>query len=450
MATDLSSKYGAIPASQFEGQQAPAPTVPTASAPLQNKYGAIPAQKFEAQMPKQQSSQMQQPNRRAAFLQNLADKLQPINNLGLATSRGISQGSYDTAKSFLNLAPDVLNSVGALSNAKGEVPNLPKMDFREGISSDPLSQLAFVTSDLGVQMGAGLKTYEGLSGIPALAGKSMAKSAVRGATAGTLLNDDGPGGRTIGGLIGGVASPLIEMGDKRIADSIANTRKNLSDLYQKKYQDWFGKVADSGINTMRVPQTLNKEAISVLPGSQRYLNSVSEFESNPTFQNAHKAQSDLGKFKRDIDATKKSENRGYTSAESEAIKAISDARSKIQGAGSKALIDNGRSDLASEYDDIKNGFRDEVTPYFKKPIDEYMRNQITPSNMVKRLSSNRYFEKTAEKNHPDLIAKKKFGEKAKSLAGKGAQGYALGVGAKMGLFGNNPENFIGSGGNDNG
>lgn len=450
MSADLASKYGAIPASQFEGGQYPvAQQAPQMQGATTNKYGAIPAAQFESQQPKMQQSPAQ-PNRRAAFLQNLADKFQPINNVGLATSRGLSQGTYDVAKSFLNLAPDVLNSVGALANVQGEIPGMPKMDFREGISSDPLSQLAFVASDLGVQMGAGLKTYEGLSGIPALAGNGITKSIMRGGATGALLNDDGPGGRTIGGVIGAAAAPIFEMGDKRIAEDLANTRKYLTNLATEKYNTWFDKVKDSGINTMRVPTSINKEAIQTLPNANKYLYSFSNFERNPTFENAHKAQSDLGKMQRAIDDTSRKQKRGYTSPENDAITALNDARSKIHGAGMDALVKGGRPDLAEEYRGIKDWYKEELVPYFKKPLDEYMRNKVTASNMVNRMSKDRFFEKTAEKNHPELIAKKQYGNKAKNLAGKGAQGYALGVGAKMGLFGNNPENFIGSGSNDNG
>lgn len=383
-------------------------------------------------------------------LQRLAQGAQPINNLGDATARGAVQGTYSAMSSLVDSLPDVLNTAGGFAQGQG-VPKMPKLtlngqSLRSTIHSDPLSQLAFVVSDLGAQTLAGGGVEKGLSKVPGLAGRSLSKLATRGALTGAALSEDAPGGRLTGGVAGGIAGPLYNLMPKKVADSISDTRNAWAKQYNQHYDNWFDKVKDAGGDNLDAP-ILDLESLKPLTGSTKYLKSVKKFQVNPTFENAHKAQSDLGKLERGTSESAKSAKGGLSDAEHAGVAAAKKAQDAIEGAGLKRLVELKKPELVDEYLAIKKGYSRDVVPYLKPAIKSYSQGKLEPEDMLSALNSDQYFTPTAKKAHPDLMLYKKYGNQLPDLLKKALQGGAF-TGGGVGVLKAYGSPFGGNG-NDN-
>ncbi len=198
---------------------------------------------------------------------------------------------------------------------------------------------------------------------------------------------------------------------KSIANKIIEGKKEAKGLYSNKYNEFFDKAKAAGINKIEKP----KMNLALIQKNSRpkYHQQLLEFTNNPTLENAHWAQSDLGKYVRHMEKV------GATnSLSSTQIKAVNEAE-KIQSKLKEAMFNNkqlgNKPELAKEYNSISAGYSKEVVPYSSaNALSKYEAGKLSEKDLVKRLNKDYAFMTAFKKQYPQI----KINQMLKSEASK--------------------------------
>jgi hypothetical protein len=197
-----------------------------------------------------------------------------------------------------------------------------------------------------------------------------------------------------------------------------------SNLYDKIWQ----KADKSGFN--QVPFDSN----IVLPNAQfieKFYPEKSTFSlknliSNPTLENAQKAQSDLGNLRRSIE--EKAKTTPLLESENMLYKSLSETEKHIEDSMFKNAAGETNNALKNRYDKVTNSYRKNVVPYrYNEAIQQYKAEKSTAPELVNALSRGEFARKKGFK-HPAIKI-----NKAMPYLGPAAVGLYLG----KELFGNN-------------
>ena len=215
--------------------------------------------------------------------------------------------------------------------------------------------------------------------------------------------------------------------NKILADKAAAKAK-----YKGEYGDIFKTAEEAGIKKVAKP---NIKTNDFFKNSQReYNQSLSDFLKNPTLENAHWAQSDLGKY---TDKMAKSPN----PLPYEQIKALNqalDVRNKLKEEIVTSL--NKNKGLGAKYHAISEGYKKDVIPYENEIIDRLNpgnKKRVSKKTASKLLAKNEKFNLDTEFKYPelqrslllsDMLGKAK--KKAPYAVAAGAIGYGLGKSRK--------------------
>lgn len=323
-------------------------------------------------------------------------------------ARGGLQGLSDSVISAANLGSQSLQASGL------PIGQIPYPDFEKGDKGGLLSRPAQITGNVvgGYLLPSGIysKITKALpleGGIAGIAKRAAAGSAAFGAT-----SQNQPGGREAGLIGGGILGPLMEIMPQNMADNIVKSRNSIYNFFKSRYQDVFKQAKDAGVET--VPNTLGPSSTLFKIAPKKYTRSLSEFFRNPTLENAHWAQSDLGALGRHYDKVVT-----RTSMQNTAANEAETARQSLKDIIQKSLKQAGGDDLSGEYNELGKGYAKEVLPYTSNEnIDKYMDGKMKPQNLVKNLANDDAFMLSVGKNHPGLNISKNI--KPATMIGTGS------------------------------
>lgn len=298
---------------------------------------------------------------------------------------GFLQGAGDMGASIANIP---LEMVGA--------PKIPHPHLEKYLPQDLLSKGAF----LGGELGSGIPGWLGIQGkisklLPRAEGfKRIGKEAIAGAGTGYALGDEMPGGRLMSAGLGSLAIPATGLSSKNISKNIIEQRNKVTKEYNKKYEDVFKTAKNAGLDIIKPPQNIDYKLLKEQMESNQY-KSLQKLINTPTIENAHRAQSDLGKF---ISENKNKSNASETNkAIKEAIIAQKKLRGKIHSEFSKV------KGLSPEYRKVTKGYEKDVVPYkYNENINKYLENKLKPSSLVSQLSKSDEFMIKQGKKYPEL------------------------------------------------
>lgn len=202
--------------------------------------------------------------------------------------------------------------------------------------------------------------------------------------------------------------------------------------YKGEYGDIFKTAEDAGIKKVTKP---NIKTDDFFKNSKReYNSSLAEFMKNPTLENAHWAQSDLGKY---ADKMAKSPY-ALTSEQIKALNQALDAQSRLKEEIVTSL--NRSKGLGAKYHAISEGYGKDVIPYENEIIDRlnpWHEKRISKKTASKLLAKNEKFNLDTEFKYPelqrslllsDMLSKAK--KRAPYAVAAGAAGYSLGKSRK--------------------
>lgn len=203
--------------------------------------------------------------------------------------------------------------------------------------------------------------------------------------------------RELGGALGAGAPLIAGMTVKGIGSKAGDIATKAQDKYKALYDKIMYEAEKSGASkNIKVPEKMtNIENIETLYKNtpSKFNASVKKFTSNPTFKNAHKAQSDLGKIISNLEGNL-SKNKTLSSSEYDALNQAKDLQKRIRGSMSQALEKSKRPDLIKDYEQATKGYKEEVAPYKLKELKQFQAGKGTPKKAGKELLQDPKFAKS--------------------------------------------------------
>lgn len=290
---------------------------------------------------------------------------------------GALQGLADTGISLANIP---LQGIGA--------PTIPHPDLQKYLPTDPASRAAFLGGEIAgsLPIAGGLYKKAGEL-LPGITGKAKAIADIlKGSAVGAATEEQGPYGREGGAVLGGAIPAISSFIPKKIANAIVQSKDEAQELYRKAYKSLFKKADEQGIKNIKLPK-VDTETIfeGALP---KYKESLKDLLANPSLENAHWAQSDLGALTRHMENLSK--QNPLTSSQIKVLQKAKEAQKKILGSMFQASSKN--PELSAEYEKLSTGYNKDVVPFKSIPeIDEYADKKLKAGNLIKSLGSNDAF-----------------------------------------------------------
>lgn len=297
---------------------------------------------------------------------------------------GFLQGAGDLGASLANLP---LELVGA--------PKVPHPHLEKYLPQDWMSKGAF----LGGELGAGLPGWIGMQSkisklLPEAQGlKRIGKEALAGAGTGYALGEEAPGGRDVSAALGALVPPTSGLRSSKIAENVVDYRNKISEEYSSRYKDLFKNAEEKGIKEIRKPNANFNNIIENF--SPDLTKSIKKFLQDPTVENAHWAQSDLGAIIR------KNKGKELSSSKDKAYQDAVIANKKLKGTIHSEL--SREKGLSPEYAKLTKGYAKDVVPYkYNKGINEYISGELKPSSLINKLSKSDKFMIKQGSKYPEL------------------------------------------------
>ena len=338
-----------------------------------------------------------------------------------AFAGGLLQGAGDIGASLGNIVAKPLGHP------------IPHPELSKFIDTSPLSRIAFGAGELASQIplyssGAGAIGRLGLTRGAGLGGR-----VAEGAASGALMGENAEGDR-VGGALEGAAFPIAGRGlewlnnlrSPNIAQNVMNGFRRSQEEARNQFNNVFDTAAERGINRVEAPHADMR--LLRRQGDTKYLHSLEEFYRNPSLQNAHDAQSDLAKYANRIG------NRPSNRLERQAREEARNISERIRRNMTGEFVRSGNSDLALQYNNARNFYRDIVGHYLDSPsIRNLEQGNLRPRNFAKKIQEEENFmTNIGQHEHPEIDYRRRLMKALSNKMVHYAGGTAL---AGLGLHG---------------
>ena len=327
-----------------------------------------------------------------------------------AIGLGSAQGLADLGVSALNLPAQLL----------GSDKRIPHANLEQYI--DPEMALPFLA---GQFVGPGLGKFAAIQKLNKIArplGKmGIGSDIARGAAVGYALGETGDEGegRALGAVLQGAGSGIGGLRSKNLVNNVLADKKKINETYQKGYKELFDQAEKSGAQ-----YTVRQKIAPILGREMKHSRaSLKKYRQDPSLENAHWLQSDLGK---DIRALE-----GQPVLSSEKLRALDVARKtqeRMKSAIDRSFNTRGRPDLTQRYNELTRGYGQEAVPYLspkvKKALSRYESGKADAKQTLKKLRGSSVFDEELSAKFPEIgfqEALKKAG-RVGLYAGAGAAG----------------------------
>jgi len=305
-----------------------------------------------------------------------------------AIGLGSAQGLADLGVSALNLPAQLLGSDKRIPH-----PNLEQY-------IDPEMSLPFMA---GQFVGPGLGKFAGIQKLNKIArplGKmGIGSDVARGAAVGYALGETGDEGegRALGAILQGAGSGLGGLRSKNLVNNVLADKKKINETYQKGYKELFDQAQKSGAQF-----TVRQKIAPILGREMKHSRaSLKKYRQDPSLENAHWLQSDLGK---DIRALE-----GQPVLSSEKLRALDVARKtqeRMKSAIDRSFNTRARPDLTKRYHELTKGYGEEAVPYLspniKKALSRYESGKANAKQTIKKLRGSSVFDEELSAKFPEI------------------------------------------------
>lgn len=306
-----------------------------------------------------------------------------------AAAGGI-QGAANSLASTANLVPETINLI-----AGTRLPTMQKTDvMRQFLPKDSqAANYGFTAGNIGGELAGFGGAYKATGAIPKLNdASSIVQNMLRGSLSGFATGEDAPGGRIASGVVGGITAPVSQLSDKSIVNMVSKKYKDKSGLYKDAFTKYFDQSPNESKQLREygvVPQDgFNYKAIKGdLTGPEN--KTIQRYLDNPTIENAHFAQSELGKYTSKLTKSFNKDRSSFTkmnqlNASTEAYNGLKDSINNAL----KEISNISGKDVLNPYLGLKSGYEREVVPYHGNEIDEYLNNTLRSKNPAKKVMDN--------------------------------------------------------------
>jgi hypothetical protein len=221
----------------------------------------------------------------------------------------------------------------------------------------------------------------------------------RGAAVGYALGETGNEGegRALGAILQGAGSGLGGLRSKKLVDNVLADQEKINKKYGTGYKDVFDQAQQSGAQ-----YTVRQKIAPILGREMKYSRaSLKKYQQDPSLENAHWLQSDLGK---DIRALE-----GQPVLSSEKLRALDVARKtqeRMKSAIERSFNTRARPDLTKRYNELTRGYGEEAVPYLspqvKKALNRYKSGKADAKQTLKKLKGNSVFNEELSAKFPEI------------------------------------------------
>jgi hypothetical protein len=170
-----------------------------------------------------------------------------------------------------------------------------------------------------------------------------------------------------------------------------------------QYQNLFNEANQQGITHVIPPHSAVDNRARIIANSQaKHHRALNEYLNNPTLENAHWAQSELGSLERHLDSI--ANRNGLTPTQHRTLRAARQARQDIRDEmfSNNALGSN--PVLGERYQTLSNQYREHVLPYTRlEELTEAEQNRMLPKTAVKKLLKDDQFMIELSRKYPGLF-----------------------------------------------
>jgi hypothetical protein len=208
---------------------------------------------------------------------------------------------------------------------------------------------------------------------------------------------------------------------KGIIKQLSKEKTKQIGIAKKEYSNLFNEAASKGLtNAIPLDIVMHNSQQIVKNSIPKYHTSLKKYIENPSIENAHWAQSELGALERHLD--KISNKNGLTPSQIKTYKAVKEARKGIKKSMFSDNALGANPGLAMKYEQLGNKYRENVIPYTSlEDLSLAESGKLRPKTAVQNLLKDEEFMmKLAKKNlgifaHTPLA--KKIGLGATGLLG---------------------------------
>lgn len=332
-----------------------------------------------------------------------------------SVAAGLVTGVEKTGENILNAPGAAINSLGG-NVPKFNIPDYLNPSASPNMPQDSLSRLA----NLGGQLIGEAGSAGGVYGLGSKALGLGAKTplyvrALLGGGTGALTSDsDQLGGRGLGSVLGGVLPMTHGLSKSTIGKRASEISENIENKFHNLYGDLFKEANKLSSANVRIPHGLQelshdvnsmmKEARRVNKGG-RNVESLNRFTKEPTLENAHDAQSNLGKIIRNLKNASKKEDIGTEGIK--AIRTAEDLQKRIRGGMQQWFAKAGNNHLASEYGNITKQYAKEAAPFKIPEIRKFQHGKGSASKITQALLNEpQFLESEIAKELPGFTTRK--------------------------------------------
>src|SRR6185503_10150559 len=148
---------------------------------------------------------------------------------------------------------------------------------------------------------------------------------------------------------------------KGIVKQLSKQKAKELSVAKKDYSSLFTQAKESGLSHAPVPNTAIKNMSGIIKNSQsKFHNSFKKYLSDPTIENAHWAQSELGALERHLDSISK--KTGLTPSQIKTQKAVTDTKNAIKESMFSNNAFGKNPALGLKYQQLANRYRENVIP----------------------------------------------------------------------------------------
>jgi hypothetical protein len=191
-------------------------------------------------------------------------------------------------------------------------------------------------------------------------------------------------------------SSIINQLSKHKAGAIENAKIG--------YNGLFNDVKNMGVDKVKIPEMQTSDIIK--HSQPKYHEALKTYLNDPTFENAHWAQSDLGFIVRHLQ--KVDEKSGLSSTQHKTLKNALAAQNRLK----KSMFENEAFEesphLKNKYNELSGEYVKNVVPYKQlEELNDYENKRITPNKAIKSLLNNDEFMLgIGQRYKPQLLANK--------------------------------------------
>ena len=220
-----------------------------------------------------------------------------------------------------------------------------------------------------------------------------------------------------------IARKIPSVSSKGLIKQLSKEKSRQLDIAKKDYAGLFDEAAENGI-THAIPskEILKNQSTIIKNSTPKHHESLKNYLSNPTIENAHWAQSELGSLQRHLD--KISQKNGLTPTQLKTYKAVEDTRKSIKNSMFSENSLGKNNELALRYKNLSEKYKNNVIPYTRlEDLSEFEFGKLRPKTAIKNLLNDEEFMIKLAKKYPGIYLKSPQAAKIGLAVGGGALGY---------------------------